>query len=32
MKKVVSFVCFVVALAMAENAIDLSSAPLSHEV
>lgn len=32
MKKVVSFVCFVVALAMAENTIDLSSAPLSHQV
>lgn len=32
MKKVVLFICFVVALAMADNTIDLSSAPLSHEV
>ena len=32
MKKVVSLLCFVVALAMAENTIDLSNMPLSHEV
>lgn len=32
MKKVVSFICFVVALAVADDTIDLSSAPLSHEV
>ena len=32
MKKVVSLLCFIVALAMAENTIDLSNAPLSYEV
>ena len=32
MKKVVSLLCFVVALAMAENTIDLSGYALSHEV